>query len=120
MYPDSIERLIHGSKDTDALVVIGHRDRIDEGSEVIKNDRSARWEKIIISNIGRELMTHNPLTPGNLLISRSILYPTDFNTSKVYGEDWILFVCLAHRSSFFCISGKPVYSYRMHPDQQTN
>lgn len=65
-------------------------------------------------------MIHTPLTPGNLLITRNILLPSDFAASIQYGEDWILFIRLLQRSQFFCIGGKPIYSYRAHPHQQTN
>lgn len=43
MYPDALERMLDGFNKTDAQVVIGHRDRIDEHSEIIKNDNSVRW-----------------------------------------------------------------------------
>jgi hypothetical protein len=66
------------------------------------------------------MMTHVPLTPGNLLISKNILFPSDFEESIRYGEDWILFVRLLQRSEFYCIGGDPIYSYRTHPHQQTN
>lgn len=120
MYPDALKRMVSGFQKTDAKVVVGHRDRIDENSQIIKNDNSARWGEMIIPNLDRIMMIHAPLTPGNLLISRGIIVPSDFEESIRYGEDSILFVRLVHRSPFYCISGKPVYSYRVHPHQQTN
>jgi glycosyltransferase involved in cell wall biosynthesis len=120
MYPDALERMLNGFQKTDAKVIVGHRDRIDENSQIIKNDNSARWGEMIIPHLDRIMMIHTPLTPGNLLISREIIFPSDFEASIRYGEDSILFVRLVHRSPFYCISGKPIYSYRVHPHQQTN
>lgn len=84
MYPDALERMVSGFQKTDAKVVVGHRDRIDENSQIIKNDNSARWGEMIIPKLDRIMMTHVPLTPGNLLISKNILYASDFEESIRY------------------------------------